>query len=151
DRIGNLPSYALASVGQTACVLAYPLLGDAVSLLTLSAVFGFGFSGNMTCLILCVRETVAANRFGRALGVVMMVAWAGMAAGGYAGGLLYDLFASYALAFVLAGAAGGLNLVALLALARLRRRLASAGGRVSAVGSSAIPDLRHPTAESRAA
>jgi MFS family permease len=126
DRIGNLPSYALASVAQTACVLYYPLLDDAVSLLTLSAVFGFGFSGNMTCLILCVRETVAANRFGGALGVVMMIAWAGMAAGGYAGGLLYDLFASYALAFVLAGAAGGFNLMALLALARLRRRLAAA-------------------------
>jgi MFS family permease len=121
DRIGYLPSYAVASVVQTGCVLAYPLLGDALSLLTLSAVFGFGFSGNMTCLILCVRETVAAKRFGSALGVVMLVAWAGMAAGGYAGGLLFDLYGSYALAFALAGAAGGLNLTALLALARLRR------------------------------
>jgi MFS family permease len=126
DRIGNVPSYALASVVQTGCVLAYPLLGDAVSLLTLSAVFGFGFSGNMTCLILCVRETVAANRFGSALGIVMLIAWTGMAAGGYAGGLLYDLFASYTLAFVLAGTAGGLNLMALFALARLRRGLAVA-------------------------
>jgi MFS family permease len=121
DRMGNLPSYALASVVQTACVLAYPFFADAVALLTLSAVFGFGFSGNMTCLILCVRETVAANRFGSALGVVMLIAWAGMAAGGYLGGLIYDLYASYALAFVLAGAAGALNLTALLALARLRR------------------------------
>jgi len=102
DRVGNLPSYALASVVQTACVLAYPLFADAVALLTLSAVFGFGFSGNMTCLILCVRETVAANRFGSALGVVMLIAWAGMAAGGYLGGLIYDLYASYGLAFVLA-------------------------------------------------
>ncbi|MFZ1105350.1 MAG: MFS transporter [Hyphomicrobiaceae bacterium] len=126
DRIGYVPSYALASVIQTGCVLAYPLLGDAASLLTLSAVFGFGFSGNMTCLILCVRETVAANRFGSALGMVMLIAWAGMAAGGYAGGLLFDLFASYALAFVLAGAAGGLNLMALLALARQRRGLRTA-------------------------
>jgi MFS family permease len=121
DRIGNLPSYALASVIQTGCVLAYPLMGDALSLLTLSAVFGFGFSGNMTCLILSVRETVAGHRFGGALGIVMLIAWAGMAAGGYAGGLVYDLYASYALAFALAGAAGGLNLIALLALARLRR------------------------------
>jgi MFS family permease len=146
DRIGYLPSYALASVVQTGCVLAYPLLGDTVSLLTLSAVFGFGFSGNMTCLILCVRETVAANRFGSALGIVMLIAWSGMAAGGYAGGLLYDLFGSYALAFVLAGAAGGLNLIALLALARLRRHLAGVGGRGSAVGSHATPGARHPAA-----
>jgi MFS family permease len=147
DRIGYLPSYALASVAQTGCVLAYPLLGDAVSLLTLSAVFGFGFSGNMTCLILCVRETVTANRFGSALGVVMLIAWAGMAAGGYAGGLLFDLFASYAPSFVLAGVAGGFNLMALLALARLRGRLAGIAGRLSAVGSHAMPDTRRPAAE----
>jgi MFS family permease len=129
DRIGNLPSYALASAIQTGCVLAYPLLGDSASLLTLSAVFGFGFAGNMTCLILCVRETVAASRFGGAIGTVMLVAWAGMGVGGYAGGLLFDAFASYALSFALAGVAGGLNLIALLALAGVRRRAgpASAG------------------------
>lgn len=126
DRIGYLPSYALASAVQTGCVLVYPLLGDSLSLLALSAVFGFGFAGNMTCLILCVRETVAATRFGVALGLVMLVAWAGMGVGAYAGGLLFDAFASYALSFVLAGAAGGLNLAALLALARLRRRTADA-------------------------
>jgi MFS family permease len=120
DRIGYLPSYALASAVQTACVLAYPLLGGSASLLTLSAVFGFGFAGNMTCLLLCVRESVAASRFGGALGAVMLVAWAGMGVGAYAGGLLFDAFANYALSFALAGAAGGLNLVALLALARLR-------------------------------
>jgi predicted MFS family arabinose efflux permease len=121
DRIGYLPSYALASAIQTACVLTYPLLGDSLSLLTLSAVFGFGFAGNMTCLVLCVRETAGAARFGGALGIVMLVAWAGMAAGGYAGGLLFDAFAGYGLSFALAGAAGGLNLIALLALAYLRR------------------------------
>ncbi len=120
DRIGCLPSYALASAVQTGCVLAYPLLGGSASLLTLSAVFGFGFAGNMTCLLLCVRESVAASRFGGALGAVMLVAWAGMGVGAYAGGLLFDAFANYALAFALAGAAGGLNLIALLALARVR-------------------------------
>lgn len=126
DRIGYLPSYALASAIQTGCVLAYPLLGDGASLLTLSAVFGFGFAGNMTCLVLCVRETVGAHRFGGALGTVMLVAWAGMGTGGYAGGLLFDAFASYALSFALAGAAGGLNLIAILALAGLRRHAAAA-------------------------
>ena len=120
DRVGSLPSYALASAVQTGCVLAYPLLGGSASLLTLSAVFGFGFAGNMTCLLLCVRESVAASRFGGALGAVMLVAWAGMGVGAYAGGLLFDAFASYALSFALAGAAGGLNLIALLALARVR-------------------------------
>jgi predicted MFS family arabinose efflux permease len=126
DRMGGLPSYVLASAIQTGCVLAYPMMGDSISLLGLSAVFGFGFAGNMTCLILCVRETVPAGRFGGALGMVMLVAWAGMGAGAYSGGLLFDVFASYALSFALAGAAGGLNLAALLALARIRHRHAEA-------------------------
>src|SRR5215475_3079120 len=51
-----------------------------------------------------------ANRFGGAIGVVMMVAWAGMASGGYLGGALFDLSLSYTLSFLLAGMAGVLNL-----------------------------------------
>ena len=113
DRIGYLQSYALASAIQTVCVVAYPLVGNDFSVLALSAVFGFGFAGNMTCLILCVRQAVPARRFGGALGVVMLVAWAGMGIGGYAGGALFDIYASYTMSFALAGVAGLLNLIAI--------------------------------------
>ena len=121
DRIGYLQSYALASAIQTVCVVAYPLVGNDFSVLALSAVFGFGFAGNMTCLILCVRQAVPARRFGGALGVVMLVAWAGMGIGGYAGGALFDIYLNYALSFTLAGVAGLLNLVAIGALMVQRR------------------------------
>ena len=121
DRAGYLQTYALASAIQTVCVVAYPLLDDGLSLLALSAVFGFGFAGNMTCLVLCVRDAVPANRFGGALGIVMLVAWAGMGTGGYAGGLLFDIYLSYALSFMLAGVAGLLNLIAIGSLLAMRR------------------------------
>ena len=88
-----------------------------MSFMALSAIFGFGFAGNMTCLSLCVRQAVPANRFGGAIGVVMMVAWAGMASGGYAGGVLFDLSLSYTLSFLLAGMAGVLNLAVIGAFA----------------------------------
>jgi MFS family permease len=117
DRIGPLRTYAMASAIQTACVMAFPALGDALSFMALSAVFGFGFAGNMTCLSLCVREAVPANRFGGAIGVVMMVAWAGMAAGGYVGGVLFDASLSYTLSFLLAGMAGVVNLAVIGAFA----------------------------------
>src|SRR5262249_2589029 len=117
DRIGPLKAYAVASSIQTACVMAFPTLGDALSFMTLSAVFGFGFAGNMTCLSLCVRQAVPANRFGGAIGVVMMVAWAGMASGGYVGGVLFDVSLSYTLSFLLAGLAGVLNLAVIGAFA----------------------------------
>jgi MFS family permease len=120
DRIGPLKAYAMASLIQTACVMAFPALGGSLSFMALSAIFGFGFAGNMTCLSLCVREAVPANRFGGAIGVVMMVAWAGMAAGGYVGGVLFDVSLSYTLSFLLAAAAGVLNLAVLGAFAMTR-------------------------------
>jgi MFS family permease len=117
DRIGPLKAYGIASSIQTACVMAFPTLGDSVSFMALSAIFGFGFAGNMTCIALCVRQAVPANRFGGVIGVVMMVAWAGMASGGYVGGVLFDLSLSYTLAFLVAAMAGVLNLAVIGAFA----------------------------------
>jgi MFS family permease len=116
DRIGPLKAYAGASMIQTACVTVYPALGGSMSFMVLSALFGFGFAGNMTCLSLCVRDAVPASRFGGALGTVMMIAWAGMAIGGYVGGVLFDLSRSYTLSFALAGVSGALNLLVIGAL-----------------------------------
>jgi MFS family permease len=120
DRIGALRAYALASAIQTACVFMFPLLENSVPLLMLSAVFGFGFAGNMTCLSLCVRQAVLPKRFGTALGAVMMIAWAGMAAGGYIGGLLFDFSGSYTASFDLAALAGIMNLAVISAIGATR-------------------------------
>jgi MFS family permease len=117
DRTGPLKAYGIASSIQTACVMAFPVLGDSISFMALSALFGFGFAGNMTCLALCVRQVVPANRFGGAIGLVMMVAWAGMASGGYLGGVLFDSSLSYTLSFIVAGIAGVLNLAVIGAFA----------------------------------
>jgi MFS family permease len=122
DQIGPLRAYAVASTIQTVSVMAFPALHDSLSLMVLSALFGFGFAGNMTCLSLCVRQAVPASRFGGALGAVMMIAWAGMATGGYVGGVLFDLSRSYTLSFALAGATGVLNLAVLACLHTLFRR-----------------------------
>jgi MFS family permease len=75
----------------------------------------------MTCLVLCVREAVPAHRFGSALGMVMLVAWAGMGIGGYAAGALYDIALSYTVPFILASVAGIMNLIAISALMLIRR------------------------------
>jgi MFS family permease len=131
DRLGALTSYAMASATQTASVLVFPALGDSLSFMALSAVFGFGFAGNMTSLSLCVRDAVPAHRFGGALGAVMMVAWAGMASSSYVAGRLFDATLSYNLSFILAGVAGALNLM-VLALLSFRQR-AGAGKWLAAV------------------
>jgi MFS family permease len=89
--------------------------------MALSAVFGFGFAGNMTSLSLCVRDAVPAHRFGGALGAVMMIAWAGMASSSYISARLFDATLSYNLSFILEGGAGALNLM-VLALLGFRQR-----------------------------
>lgn len=129
DRAGNLAAYALASFIQTACVAIFPAVDQQLSLLVLSAVFGFGFAGNMTCLILCVRQFVPAERFGQSLGTVMLIAWVGMGMAGYFGGFVYDHFGSYRPAFLIASAAGAANLAVLAVLASFgARALAHAPG-----------------------
>jgi len=120
DRIGPLKAYAMASAIQTACVAAFPALSGRLSLMALSALFGFGFAGNMTCLSICVRQAVPASRFGGAIGAVMMIAWAGMAVGGYVGGVLFDLRGTYTPSFLLAGVAGVVNLLVIAACAATR-------------------------------
>jgi len=113
DRIGPLPAYATASTIQTLCVLAFPVMEGGVPFMFLSAVSGFGFAGNMPSLAVAVRQAVPACRFGGALGVVMMIVWIGMAAGAYLGGVSFEIARSYGPAFMLAGAAGALNLTAI--------------------------------------
>jgi sugar phosphate permease len=66
-----------------------------------------------------------ADRVGRATGIVGMVAWLGMGAGGYVAGWLFDQTGSYAASFALAAAAGGANLLVLVLLARRRNASSS--------------------------
>jgi hypothetical protein len=55
----------------------------------------------------------------------MMVAWAGMAFGGYVGGVLLDVSLSYTLSFALAGMSGVFNLAVLGALAAWKNSAAT--------------------------
>ena len=59
-----------------------------------------------------------ASHVGRSTGIVGMVAWLGMGAGGYVSGWLFDATGSYAASFALAAAAGAANLLILALLAR---------------------------------
>jgi MFS family permease len=115
DRIGNLPAYLCASAQQTVCIALLPVMETEGSLLALSVAFGFGFAGNMTCLLLCIRDEVPTGRYGAAMGLVMFVAWLGMGAGGYAGGVLVDITRTYGAGFLLAVGFGIAN-TALLAV-----------------------------------
>jgi MFS family permease len=127
DRTGALPAYMVSSVLQTATVFWFVTTPQMAIIIPVAIVFGFGFAGNMTSLILAVREAMPADRVGRATGLVGMVAWLGMGAGGYVSGLLFDITASYTASFALAAVAGAANLLVLILLHRQVAGRASAG------------------------
>jgi len=136
DRIGALAGYALAVALQTATVYWFVPLHWDVALYLLAAVFGFGFGGVMTALVLCVRAAVPPHIAGLAMAVVGFLAWGGMGIGGYQGGYCFDLTGSYAVSFLSAALAGIANLLVVAALAlhlRWHRRiLARIGERFAA-------------------
>lgn len=121
DRIGGLPSYFIASVGQTASVFWFSQATSATTLFPLAIVFGFGFAGVMTSLLICAREAAPLRITGFSTALVSTTAWFGMGIGSYQGGYVFDLTGSYTLPYANAAFAGIVNLIIVAALIWYRR------------------------------
>ena len=110
DRTGGLPAYFLASLAQTSVVFWFTQTKDIMVLFQLSVLFGFGFAGVMTCLLICAREAAPLRISGSAIAIVSTMAWIGMGLGSYQAGYFYDLTAAYLLPYGNAALAGLANL-----------------------------------------
>src|SRR5215470_12901284 len=110
DRIGGLRAYFLASLAQTSVVFFFTQTTSIAVLYQLSVVFGFGFAGVMTCLLICSREAAPIRISGSAIAIVSTMAWIGMGLGSYQAGYFYDLTAAYLLPYGNAALAGLANL-----------------------------------------
>ena len=113
DRYGNLQSYIIASLGQTALAFLFPYAGTRMELYALSALFGLFFSGAMTSFIACAREYSPPQTTGLFIGIIMFFGWVGMAVGAWQGGLFYDLCGDYFASFANASVGGVVNLLLL--------------------------------------
>ena len=87
-----------------------------VTLFELSILFGFGFAGVMTCLLICAREAAPIRMSGTAMAIVSTTAWIGMGIGSFQAGFFYDLQKSYVLSYGNAALAGIVNLLIVAAL-----------------------------------
>lgn len=116
DHVGGLRAYFLASAVQTILVFWFTQLSTAAGFYSMAVVFGFGYSGVMTCLTICVREMLPFRIRGFSQGVVGFTAWVGMGLGGWQAGFFYDLTGSYTLSFAIAVLCGTANLTILGAL-----------------------------------
>jgi MFS family permease len=133
DSIGGLQGYLLASVWQTATVFWFTQVQTPQAFFLLAVLFGFGYAGVMTCMIVTARSLAPASHAGLATAVAALAGFVGMGIGGFQGGLFFDLTGDYLTSYANAAFAGLYNLVILATLYVYRRQ------RVAALAPAAQP------------
>jgi MFS family permease len=126
DWIGGLRGYLLASAWQTALVFGFTLLHSPGAFYALAVLFGFGYAGVMTCLLLCAQGFAPASRSGIATAVVSLFGFIGMGTGGFQAGFFFDVTGDYTQSFANAAFAGMINLLILSSLYFYHTRRVSA-------------------------
>jgi len=125
DMVGAIPAYMTASLWQTALVFFFTQIDDLATLRAFAPVYGFGYAGVMTGVLVTTHALIPAARRAWATGVIIAFAWLGHGLGGYQGGLFYDLTGGYDVSFANAAFAGVLNLAVVGSLfLAIRRRSA---------------------------
>lgn len=116
DVIGAVPSYLVASLWQTVLVFFFIKFESLIGFYIYAVIFGFGYAGVMTGLLISVRVLTPISRRASALGIVLVFAWLGHGLGGYQGGLFFDQTGDYTQSFANAAFAGVINLIIISAL-----------------------------------
>jgi MFS family permease len=126
DRLGGLYTMLAGSACQTVGLAAFLLTQNELGLFTVSAAFGFGFSGLVPANILTSRELYPVGEAYWRMPTLLLCSGTGMAAGGWIGGVLYDSFGYYAPAFATGVAVSMINFMIIAALAFRRSQFAPA-------------------------
>jgi len=116
DMIGAIRAYWVASAWQTTLVVLFLQFQSLDSLIVFAMIYGFGYGGVMTTILVSMQVLTPARRRASATGIVTSLAFFGHAVGGYQGGLLYDMIGNYGWAFANAAIAGIVNLIVVGAL-----------------------------------
>lgn len=127
DRIGPARAWMAATAWQTVMMMGFVMLESLTAFWIFAPLYGFGYGGVMTGVLVTVREMTPAARRASATGIVLAFAWAGHAFGGWQGGYFFDLTGGYVWSFANATLAGAINLMVVGALVVLlhRRRVAA--------------------------
>ncbi len=125
DRIGAKRMIIFALALQALSVSLYVFTRDLADFYGLALMFGFAYGAVMPLYAILVREYFGARIMGTMFGAVNMAATLGMALGPWAGGRLYDAYASYFWLYI--GSFGiGLGAVAIALTFRPPRELSLA-------------------------
>ena len=99
DRIGGLRTIFAGSVCQLVAMVGFLATQSDTGLVTVSAVFGLGFSGIIPAYVLAVRELFPASEASWRVPTLLLFSGSGMAFGGWLAGAIYDYAGFYAIAF----------------------------------------------------
>lgn len=121
DRIGGAPTLALGSLMQGLALFLYLWFDGLTSLYVVTGIFGLFQGGIVPMYAVIIREYLPPKEAGMRIGLVMSATILGMAFGGYISGVIFDVFASYRMAF-LNGLAWNLVNLALVCWLMLRVR-----------------------------
>lgn len=116
DLIGAIPAYLTASAWQTLFVLGFVYIDQLSSFYIYAAIYGFGYAGVMTSIIVTTRNLTAPARRASSLGIVSAFAYLGHGLGGWQGGYLFDLTGDYQWSYANAAIAGVINLIIVASL-----------------------------------
>lgn len=110
DMIGPVRSWMAATAWQTALMLGFVMLGSMQAFWLFAPLYGFGYGGVMTGVLVTVRALAPPATRASATGIVLAFAWLGHAVGGWQGGLFFDITGAYFWTYANAVLAGALNL-----------------------------------------
>src|SRR6202165_2297915 len=99
DRIGGIATLVIGSALQGVALLLYLAFDGLFSLFVISALFGLFQGGIVPMYAVIIRDYFPPREAATRLGLVLMATLFGMALGGWASGLIFDLTGSYRAAF----------------------------------------------------
>ncbi len=111
DMIGAIPAYMTASLWQTVLVFVFTQIDSLDMFYAFAPIYGFGYAGVMTGLLITTRALTPASRRAGSTGIILAFGWLGHGLGGYQGGLFFDVTGAYTVSFANAALAGVINLI----------------------------------------
>ncbi len=111
DMIGAIQAYMIASLWQTVLVFGFVQHETLNAFYIFAIIYGFGYAGVMTSILVCVTVMTPLSRRATALGVVTLFGWVGHGIGGFQEGYFFDLTGDYTLTYANAAGVGIMNLI----------------------------------------
>jgi len=122
DKIGGLKTIFIGAGMQCLALALYTFIDSLTGLYLVSGLFGLVFGGIVPSYALATRQLFLARQAAARIGVIFMAGYIGMAGGGFAGGVIYDVTLDYKLAFLMGVVFNVMNLICLSLLLIARNK-----------------------------